>query len=259
MGLISTRTALLRESQDLLPPGDIWKGRVRTLLGRLLFALTRGPAEAEERAKDLLLEADPRTASELLDEWERVLGLPDDCLPAPQSEAERRALIVSRAIGPGGNTPRFFIDLAAAIGIPITVEEGRATPARVGQARIGDRLLGELPDLVWTVFAPNTPESRARVGTARIGDRLSTSGNDLLECVLSRHVPAHTLLQFRYVEGALFLRVALPGGGFATVRIQGNVLPVRIPGGTAGIPIQSGSVSVGIPGGSAAAVPVGPL
>ncbi|MEO0663873.1 MAG: hypothetical protein AAFZ87_20265, partial [Planctomycetota bacterium] len=162
---------------------------------------------------------------------------------------------LARALGPGAGTPAYFVALAAAIGVPITIEEGRAQPARVGETRVGDRLVGEVEDLVWTVFAPPTPVVRARVGEARVGDRLATYGDRLLECVLERYVPAHTFLRITYVSDDLTLRIDTGDGGPLAVLVEGNALRVGTSPGFLAVPIDGTDLVVG---GSGLRVPLTP-
>lgn len=257
MGLSDAKDAVARESVQLLPPGEAWQPRPDSVLARLLRALGGPLAVLEERARDLIDEADPRTTFELLADWEAALGLPDACLPNPQSDAERRALVLARVAGAASGTPAFFVALAASIGVPIAIEEGRADPARVNVTRVGDRLNGEVEDLVWTVFAPSTPVIRARVNSARIGDPLSTYGNSLLECVLRRYAPAHTYLRFSYDTDGLLLRIAIAGGDVA-VAIEGSTLRVSTGSGFFSIPIDGDELLVGIPGGPALRIQLDP-
>ena len=44
----------------------------------------------------------------------------------------------------------------------------------------------------------------ARASASRVGDPLARWGNTILECVLRALAPAHTILQFAYVNGAIW-------------------------------------------------------
>ena len=62
---------------------------------------------AQWAADQILIEADPRTTAALLADWERVYGLPTNCIAATgiaQSTAERRAALVSRVTMQGGQS-----------------------------------------------------------------------------------------------------------------------------------------------------------
>jgi len=182
----------------LLPQGEAWDRDPRSTFGRLLSGLSTWRARSDVRGSDLLLEADPRTTTELIELWEDAVGLPDECLPAPQSISERRALVVSRLIGQGGGSRAFMVSLARAVGFEVTVTEGVGTVFRVDEGRVGESLGSELEDFVWIVTAPYTLVRDFRVGLSTVGEALRTFGNQLLECVIRRANPAHTLVRFIY-------------------------------------------------------------
>jgi uncharacterized protein YmfQ (DUF2313 family) len=171
-------------------------------------------AEVHERARDLDRELDPRGAEELLPEWEAFLGLPDACVGEVDGLSQRRAAVVSRIAETGGQTPEYFVELAARFGFEVQVVEhvvattGWATagqametdgnPALCGTATCGDQLglmLGW--SATWDVVASNFSEQAATAGSS-VGLPLRTWGNALLECVIRRAAPAHTLVRFLY-------------------------------------------------------------
>lgn len=198
----------------LLPSGRAWPRALGSRLERLLAGLGEELARADERVRTLLRESDPRTATELLPEWERSVGLPDPCSGPIEGLAGRRGAVVARLLPIGGPTPQFYRDLALALGFSVTIVEfvpavcgsrlparlaQPTRPARAGVARCGDRL-EPLPGwpFAWRVDADDFTLKRARAGSAVCGDRLSTFGNLVLECTLARAKPAHTVLSFRY-------------------------------------------------------------
>lgn len=90
MGIAATSYA--RMLTELLPPGRLW-----ALTGSTLRNLLLGSADELERvdgrAADLIEEADPSTATELLPEYERMLDIEEAA-----TDAERRARITSRLV-----------------------------------------------------------------------------------------------------------------------------------------------------------------
>lgn len=78
---------------DLLPPWKLWRRTEGSVLSKLLTACADELARLEVRVVNLLDEADPQTAVELLPEYERELGL-----VAAATVAERQAQIVSRLV-----------------------------------------------------------------------------------------------------------------------------------------------------------------
>lgn len=166
----------------LLPRGRVWAWE-GTRLGDLLLGLAAELARAHNRLLELLDEADPRSADELLDAWAEALALPGECGgELPTDPDELRALVHGAFIASGGNSPAYFIAVADAIGLTITITED-TEPLRVGFL-VGDRVYGLGWAFVWKVIAP----------TAASGTRTAA----LLECLFRRQKPLHTRVLFEY-------------------------------------------------------------
>ena len=128
MGL--TADAYLGQVQALLPPGLAWTREQDAVLTLLLQGLAEELARVDGRADDLVDEADPRTALELLQEWEAVCGYPDECLESGATPQERRAAVVARLTARGGQSRAYFIALAAVPGIFDHYNRVQAVPRR---------------------------------------------------------------------------------------------------------------------------------
>lgn len=188
-------TDYLHQLQALLPPGPAWPRDDDATLTRLLSALSVELARVDARLAVLVDEADPRDTYELLADWDRVAGLPDTCLAgAAQSTAERRAALVARLTTIGGQTPAYFVALAASLGYTVTVSEYR--PYRVNSA-VNDPICSELWIFVWQVNSALDTVRRFTVQGA-VDDPLAAWGNAMLECAISRLKPAHTKVLFAY-------------------------------------------------------------
>jgi len=190
--------AYINQMLALLPRGVAWDESARGDFGNLVAAV----AEEFHRISNTIVEVEndtfPLNATMFLPDWERVLGLPDDCVGGPQGTPERRAAVVTKLISNANPTPDFFVELGAAYGYAIQVLE--FFPARVGRARIGDRINPPDVGFTWAVVIPGdyTQARRAVVGDCVIGDRLATWGEGSLECLIRQYKPAHTTLVFFY-------------------------------------------------------------
>ncbi|WP_387440546.1 putative phage tail protein, partial [Photorhabdus sp. RM105S] len=72
----------------------------------------------------------PATATIMLPEWEKSLGLPDDCgIGEIDTIPLRQKTVVSRLLRDGGQSKEFFINLAATMGYTITITEYRQARA----------------------------------------------------------------------------------------------------------------------------------
>ncbi|MBI0530103.1 YmfQ family protein [Sphingomonas sp. TX0522] len=185
---------------QLLPLGRAWTRAADSVMGRLLAALADELARVDGRAADLLDEADPRTTLELLADWERVAGLPDNCTGTSGTVGERRIALLSKLTQIGGQSIPAMTMLAARLGY--VVEIGEFAPAAVG-FDAGDELTGDAWAHAWLVEVLIDEESYLAnyaefVAGSAAGDPLRSVGALDLECVLNRVKPAHTHISFVY-------------------------------------------------------------
>lgn len=191
----------------LMPRGRVWPEAGGRVWSELTAALAAELRRLDARALKVLDEADARTTTEGLGDWERVLGLPDDCAPALQSIAERREAVVALLRAEGGASRAYFIGLAAALGFAITITEHR--PFRCGVSRCGGQeprheIGSPLMRFTWRVRIANRRLSYFRMGVSRMGrDRLgSIELATALECLFERLKPTQTRIVFDYAPVA---------------------------------------------------------
>lgn len=164
----------------------------------LLAALLAGDGAALDTAYGSALalqgEFDPRTTATLFDEWEGTAGLPDTCIGGGQAFNQRRAALVAKWIAQGGQTPAYFIGLAAALGYAITITE--FVPHDVN-SDIETPLFDAAWRYAWQVNAALDAVTVLTVNDTVI-DPLAAWGNQALECLITRLKPAHTHVIFSY-------------------------------------------------------------
>lgn len=185
----------LVELQGLLPVGPAWPRDPDSELTLRLAADAEEFARVDARIDDLVNESDPRSASEMLADWERVVGLPDGCTGPLSGLAARRAAVIGRLTAEGGQSQPYYIALAATLGFEITISEH--------EVHTCDSDCDEpINDLTWRfVWDVNVAEAvTVRESTCMDGCEtpLANWGNELLECALSRLKPAHTKVRFIY-------------------------------------------------------------
>lgn len=192
-----TETDYLRQLQALLPHGPAWTMDDDADITQLWGALAAELARVDGRAWQLIEEADPRTTAELFGDWERNAGLPDACAIAfggEQSTAQRRAALVGRLATLGGQSPAYFIGLAAALGYAVTISEFHAHTV---DDDVDALIYDEAWNFAWQINAALSTVTELTVdGT--VDDPLASWGNALLECVIKRLKPAHTTVLFSY-------------------------------------------------------------
>lgn len=185
----------------LLPPGRAFPRERGTNMEKLLDAMAQELARLDARAEQLTREANPQTTQELLGDWERVAGLPDPCTEAPVTLQGRMAALVSRLASVGGQSVAYFIELAAALGYEVRIDEFR--PFRAGMSSAGEQLTNGDWVYAWRVRAPGDTIIRFRAGQSAAGEPLRDWGNDILECRIDGLKPAHTRVLFAYTDRLL--------------------------------------------------------
>lgn len=191
--------------QALLPRGAAWPRDPASVLTSLLDGLAQEFARVDLRVDNLLEEIDPRTTSELLQDWERVLGLPDPCAGLAGTLSARRGDVVAKFTAIGYQTPAYFVAVAALLGYQIAIEE--FMDYEPGHLINGVEISIAQWPYVWRVHAV---DDTIRESTCMdlCTDPLRTWGNEHLECAIGRLKPAHTHVIFAYTApGALFSRM----------------------------------------------------
>ncbi len=167
--------------QALLPRGAAWTRAPSAVLTDLLDALAQEFGRVEDKAAELIEEADPRTTSDMLADWERVVGLPDDC-SAPTTIAGRMAALLAKLTGRGGQHEAFYVALSADAGYTVTIERNPYQPFTSGSA-VGDALTNDEWQFVFRVVTESGDE------------------DTLLECVIRANAQGHTYVEFNYGGG----------------------------------------------------------
>lgn len=180
----------------LLPPGQLWPESITSMVSSFLEAIAQEFARLEEFGYGLLDEVDPRTTTQLLSDWERVAGLPDPCHGLGETVQARRAELIARLTAQGSLSRQFYIDVAAAFGFAITIDEfDESNPGPGGLGYSGQDWRH-----VWRVNAPAVNTTTVfRVGESRCGERLRAWGNQPFECLFARIKPLHTRVLHAYV------------------------------------------------------------
>lgn len=194
---MSTNSQYTKLLKTLLPKGDAWNRAAGTIWQDFLSSFAEELVRIHLRAEnDFLRELNPATSLEMLPDWERILGLPDECIGAAVSTEDRRNQILYRLTNQGGQSKQFFIDLAATLGYTITITEFKQFRAGISVA--GDALTNGDWVFTFQVNAPDNTVTYFKAGISAAGDPLAYWSNEPLECIINRAKPAHTLAIFAY-------------------------------------------------------------
>jgi len=179
---------------NLLPPGPAWDREQSAVAAKMLDAWAEELARVYNRAQALVEEADPRTTLELLLDYERIFGLPTDCMAGQDLTLEqRRQALVLQMVSMGGQSRAYFIALAAAAGYTITITEFKKHTVLSG---VNYPLYNEDWHYAWRIEgADHFPITYWKVNGG-VNEPLASWGNNLLVCLLRRFKPAHAVLIF---------------------------------------------------------------
>lgn len=165
----------------LQPPGVALPTEPDSNWGKLLSALAEEFERFHGRMDTLTVEVLLHSGEELLDDWERALGLPDRCVRdnPPTDPDLRRQRIRAKLAETGGQSESYFIGLAAQLGL--SAEIITFDPFEMGVSGMGDPVGGGEWRYVWQMNFPGTPDP----------ERLA-----LIQCIVSEAAPAHTQVLF---------------------------------------------------------------
>jgi uncharacterized protein YmfQ (DUF2313 family) len=189
---------------QLLPRGQAWPRDEASTLVLACTGLALYWGFVDSRAADLLeRESDPRYTLELLPDWERAWGLPDECFPSATTIGERQKMLVMKMTWMGGQSRAYFTDLMAWLGYKVTIKE--FAPFMAGISRAGDTRPTPTDNFRWYIGPPEMRFAwsveagtvglvwfRAGAGQAGVDHHLEFRIPDELQCLLNRWKPAHT-------------------------------------------------------------------
>ncbi|OLF55423.1 YmfQ family protein [Pseudomonas chlororaphis] len=198
MAIAHTADEYLQQLRGLLPIGPAWSLEMAPEIDRILAGVAIEFSRLDARAVDLQNEMDPSGVSELVPDWEAIMGLPDPCLGLNPAFEDRRLAVRRRLVEVGGQSRAYFIDVALSQGYPnATISEHRAP--RMGRSRFGTARFGTwLAQFMWTLNTGGRQRQGRRFGASYWGERFGSNPGDALECQIRQKTPAHTMVLFNY-------------------------------------------------------------
>ncbi|MEW9901651.1 YmfQ family protein [Pseudomonas putida] len=187
-----------QQLRALLPLGPAWDPELVPEVDLALEGVSQEFARIEARVVAALNEMDASGVSELVPDWEAVMGLPDPCLGNNPSFEDRRLSVQQRLTAIGGQDIAYLISLAVEQGYPnATITEYR-TP-RFGRARFGPSRFGTWKaQFLWTLHTGDRQRVGRRFGASYWGERFGMNPGNALECVIRRAAPAHTIVNIDF-------------------------------------------------------------
>lgn len=205
---------------NLLPKGRLWQPQAQPIFNALLKSWAVEFCRVDDAWQRTLKDVDPRTTDDLLEDWERILALPDECSPENQTEAERIQQVVQKFTNVGGLSKEFFEFLTAQLGFPSEVDSrvefqvGGVNTARGAAGdpisnyflevmEAGDTIGQALRTPGWRAyFNVEIPADAVQTLDAGdvIGQPLRVFTNELIQCTVRKLKPAHSAVTFTFKE-----------------------------------------------------------
>lgn len=162
-----------------------------SLFGVILSAFAGELSRIDSEALDIFRQQMPGTSTYMLEDWERVLGLPEFCAATTaQTIEERQALAHAKFYTDYnvGLNKQFYVDYAAKLGFIITVEEDTdltkpfyVAPVGVDPNDIGSRMNDRLND-------------SKQIGNVVFTIISGPTDNAQLKCAMENLKPAHVII-----------------------------------------------------------------
>lgn len=180
----------------LLPRGPAWN-----LDDLVLAGFAPSLASVHGRGDALMKEIDPRSATELMERFETITGLPDSCAqPGTQTLQQRRQRLDAKLNLPGGINEAFYLGQLEALGYTgVTITRYNKSQFTC-LSDCTDSLYSDDWRYYWQVNMPVSTQLTPMTAISNCTDSLRTWGDTVAECVLEKLAPSHTYVIFRYPE-----------------------------------------------------------
>ena len=191
-----TNDDYIRLLSALLPPGPAWSASDPAIAGAAQ-SLTR----VHQRADALMRELDPRTTTELINRWERLCGLPDECIPAgTQTLRQRQQRLDAKVNLAGGINEDFYLAQLAALGRPDATITRYDKSTFTCSSTCTDAVNAPEWRYYWQVNMPAATNTTWMTCGDPCDSALRIWGDTVVECVLNKLCPSHTYVIFKYPE-----------------------------------------------------------
>jgi len=190
-------TQYLKMLKALLPPGKAWPKNMNTLMHEFFIPFALELRRVDDKVNKLFCESLPEQANELIDEWEKEVGLPNDCYTViPAKLKDRRDLVIRILTEDGGQNTQDYIDLVKLIcgdtSVVVIVENGLVPFQVDDNAQIGA-----------DGFANNAVGRPLQGSGVRNFWTIDISNHDvtcetLIECLIQDRKPAQTVVDVTF-------------------------------------------------------------
>lgn len=183
--------------QKLLPRGPAWTRRKDSVLTKVLAASAEELARLDELAHLLLKEVNPLSSFNAISDFERILGLPDECFDSSGGLQERREAVLYKLNDTGRNDIAYYQEQAAKLGYDVQIKN--FLPFVCGKAICGDSKTASLgpPEVrYWLkIILEAAKVTYFRCGESMLPAQLGKYGGPAdIACLIQRDKQAHILI-----------------------------------------------------------------
>ena len=185
---------------DYLPNGPLFVAKkcLDTNLRNLLEGLAESLRKAEEDINLTTSEYDIPTTTLFIEEWEKFVGIPDDCFIIADTIEQRRSNVLTKLTALGVQTADEFVELAAIFGVPVNVFSGAGEEAEFFTLEfpaIFSVISKEARFTMIVEFLVPESEQFPYIFPFLFGSDLIS----ILECLFNRLRPANVRVEFRQI------------------------------------------------------------
>jgi uncharacterized protein YmfQ (DUF2313 family) len=173
------------------------KNKEGSTLRKILIGLANEWCNSTSKLNDVSNEYNPKNTTNLIEEWEAFVGIPDSCIAIASTLEQRRKNILLKLAGINATTEKQFKDIASILGYTIQVSNGVATstfPLTLPFLLISE---ASAPFTI-VITLPKSQEPSGFVLTFPF--TLTSQQPEILNCLFNKIKPANTQLFFRYSE-----------------------------------------------------------
>jgi uncharacterized protein YmfQ (DUF2313 family) len=164
-------------------------------LRKVLLGLALEFTRYRDTINELVQEYFPDETTLFIEDWEKVVGIPDECLPVASTIEERRNNVLLKLAGINATTAQQFTEIAAILGIDIEVTNATDFSAFPFTLPI---VLLEDADVPFTIFVTIKGEEPTVVFPFTFPFSFLEPVEALLKCLFEKLIPAHCQLIFRF-------------------------------------------------------------
>lgn len=171
------------------------KNKSDSVFRKILIGLASEWLNFRNKINEVSNQYNPKTTTQLIEEWEEFVGIPDSCIDVASTLEQRRINILLKLSGINVSTETQFKNIALILGYNIEVSNGVATSTfpltlpfiLISEASAPFTIIITLPASIQPQGFPLT-----------LPFTLTASQPEILNCLFNKIKPANTQLFFRY-------------------------------------------------------------